>query len=131
MKGITPVIAVILLLLITISLVGFAFIYFSRITETVQTNTESQLENQLQNQQKRIRIESAAGTTVAVRNIGTVTINPAEFAVFFNNSLDTGCVFTALGPQSVGTCTLTLTANCQDQTIRVSTPGGSDSRICD
>ncbi len=42
-KGITPVIATILLLLITISMVGFAFVFFQRTTQTAARSGEEQL----------------------------------------------------------------------------------------
>jgi len=129
MKGITPVIAVILLLLITISLVGFAFIFFTRITETTSEQIDTQLEQQLLTQQQRVSIEAINRTHIFVRSTGTASIPGTSLVVFVNNSLR-NCVFTTtIAPGGVASCNLTFLCGNED-TIRVTAPGGSDSRDC-
>lgn len=131
MKGITPVIAVILLLLITISLVGFAFIYFTRVTETAGGEIESQLEAQLNAQQQRVRVESFSGSQLAIRSIGTSAIPNTSIAIFINGTLNTSCVLPGtIAPGTVASCNLPTACIPDNQTVRVTAPGGSDTRTC-
>ncbi len=71
-KGITPVIAIILLLLITISIVGFSFMFFQRTTETASQSGEEQLKQQTSQAGTQLRIEAASPSyEISVRNTGT------------------------------------------------------------
>lgn len=105
MKGITPVVAIILLLLITISMVGFAFVWFTRIGELTTQQTEEQLQGELTRTGQKIRIESIfkgvdAGTPgpsaddtpmrVVIRNIGSAKI-PLTSIVGFKNGINIDC----------------------------------------
>ncbi len=81
-KGITPVIAIILLLLITIAIVGFAFMFFQRTTETAAASGEQQLSNMLSQMASRPRIEGAAGDTVYVRNTGSTDLSKGSLGFF-------------------------------------------------
>jgi flagellin-like protein len=136
MKGITPVIAIILLLLITISLVGFSFIYFTRITEVSTTQIESQLTEQLNIQQQRITIEAVDnGEVITIRNIGSATIPNETIATFIDNTL-VPCDFVGgdIAAGSVRSCNLTTSGStilcAASSSLRVSAPGGSDTYTC-
>lgn len=83
MKGISAVIAVILLLLITIAISGFAFIFFARTSQTAQNATERQMENQVGQLSTRINIEGVNQNQVYIRNRGTV---PAQNLAFYVNN---------------------------------------------
>jgi flagellin-like protein len=133
MKGITPVIAIILLLLITISLVGFAFIYFTRVTEVATQKTQEQLEHVISSQQMVVVIDNYAGTSLSVRNRGTATFGTGNVSIYKNNVLTT-CPGTGwnpamLGPGQVSVCTFSA-ACVEGDVIRVTTPGGQDSEEC-
>ncbi len=134
MKGITPVIALILLLLITISLVGFAFIFFNRLMKSVTESTESEIENQLTMQAKKIKIDNIAknpsNTTIYVRNIGTALINSSELTVYLNDDLYRCNETFLLGQSSVEPCTILATCSSSDK-ISVVAPGNSDSKLCE
>lgn len=136
MKGITPVIAVILLLLITVSLVGFAFVWFTRISTTAGTAIENKTGELLRS--KSIRVENARATAVDLRNTGSVTINENELAFYINNARNTttitcGAAATndAIAPNAVLSCTLGVADNCGPGVpLRVTVPGGQDIVSC-
>ena len=76
MKGITPVVAIILLLLITISMVGFAFVWFTRIGELTTQQTQTQLQSQLDAAAQKVRIDSIDKTNpMKAIYIEKVTLN--------------------------------------------------------
>src|SRR3989344_2865569 len=85
MKGIEAIIAVILLLLITISVVGFAFLFFSRITTAGQA-AENQTTEQLIQFSKQIGIDAYNGSQVTIRNTGTSTIGATEISIYVNGA---------------------------------------------
>ena len=81
MKGITPIISTILLILITISLAGTAMVFFSKIASTASTSTEAQMNQQLSQERERFHIENAYGDKVDIRNKGTGTLTNLTFYV--------------------------------------------------
>ena len=133
MKGITPVIAIILLLMITISMVGFAFVWFSRISTTLGESAEKAATTQTGMFGKTIRIENideqAAATVISVRNTGTQTILSTETSVYIDNAKRTECALGDIATNSVVSCTA-ITACATDKIILVSAPGNSDQYKC-
>ena len=137
-KGITPVIAVILLLLITISMVGFAFTWFSRVAQTATEQTEKQLESDLARQGKKVAIDNlqpstelAAGS-VSVRNIGTSNIVAGDVKLYINNVAQEGCNNLILAAGAIGSCAITANT-CNDASglsARVTSPGNQDQVTC-
>ena len=83
-KGITPIIAIILLMMITIALAGFTYIWLQGVFKTSSNNTKTQLEQQQRSMMKTIRIDSATSGTgeLAIRNTGSESITSNEIAVF-------------------------------------------------
>ena len=92
MKGITPVIAIILLIMITISMAAFMFVWFTDFLEILTNQTGGQLTHQQRLMQMGITIieshkDSGTGNIfVTLRNSGTVTIEAGELAIFAKNS---------------------------------------------
>lgn len=137
MKGITPVIAVILLLLITISMVGFAFVWFTRLSDEAQRSISEQQNATTSAIAKKIKIDNLGGipqTALALRNIGTLTIDKNELG-FFVGGISATCAsvepsgWTKIDPSSVATCTLS-TACATGQRLRVTAPAGPDEIVC-
>ncbi len=145
MKGITPIIAIILLLLITISMVGFAFVWFTRIAESASSAGSSQLNQTLAQMSQKVRIDNVNDNVVTIRNIGSQTIQSASLSFYVNNTLR-GCDDTLGGSigtfnipagtvqtcylceQLSGSCTTTI---CDSNgKLKISAPGGSDELIC-
>ncbi|OYT56600.1 MAG: hypothetical protein B6U68_03020 [Candidatus Aenigmarchaeota archaeon ex4484_14] len=131
-KGITPVIAIVLLLLITIALVGFAYVWFNRVAVEISENVGNQSAEQTRQMGQLVRIESCSGTTATIRNRGTETFNIDTDLVFLvNNVVDSspGCSVSGdLAPGAVATCT--GLGDLSGKTLQVSAPGNSDSMTC-
>jgi len=143
MKGITPVIAVILLLLITIAVVGFAFVWFQRIAQTTTDITEGELDALRQQTAKRVSIDAidVTATKVSIRNRGTVPIpigTTSEVSVYVGGALKT-CTWTGtdctgisakISPGAVCTCDWPDASCTAGTPVRVTAPGGFDERTC-
>jgi flagellin-like protein len=136
MKGITPVIAIILLLLITISITGFAFVWFSRITTDTGTAMQNQTRELMSATQQRVNIEaiSATSCTITVRNTGGATIPGNKINLYVNNLLQSNCIWnpTTIVANGVASCTWIPTGcSCTAGTsVKVTTPGGTDMSTC-
>ncbi len=130
MKGITPVISVILLLLVAIAIVGFAFGFFQRVLGTASSGTEEQLKTSVSQLSQGIWIENAKGTAVTVRNLGSQSVNSNNFAVFVNGgSVSAPCSPATVSPGSVTVCT--LAAGCTaGQEVKVSGPSNTATTTC-
>jgi flagellin-like protein len=132
MKGITPVIAIVLLLMITISMVGFAFIWFSRMMETTTNQTTASTQQQMSQMSKTIRIDNApAGGSIDVRNTGSSSIAVSELSVYINNAAPT-CNWggtTTLAPGATASCTPNPACTA-GQSVKVVAPGNTDIVTC-
>ncbi len=144
MKGITPVIAIILLLLITVAMVGFALVWFQRFVTATGSQTEQNLQTQLDQQSKLISIvninNGGPASIVSVKNIGTRTISLTELAMFIDSArvdIDstTGCTDAGGTPLTViatGTtidCTLDNLCDAGSR-LKITAPGNFDETIC-
>ncbi len=129
MRGITPVIAVILLMLITISMVGFAFVWFTRLAESATSTVGNETESLAQNLAKKISIDNVEGTSLALRNRGTATVQPEEIGFFIDGASVTCAGLSAISPGAIGTCTLSSACNA-GSTMRITTPAGADEVRC-
>lgn len=133
MKGITPVIAVILLLLITVAMVGFAFVWFNRITATASNATQQQLESQLQAQAKRISIDNinSAGAAVTIRNIGSQTVLATDMQIYVSGAAATcSPAMSNIAPGAVTTCDWSAGVCAANVVVRVTAPGNFDESNC-
>jgi flagellin-like protein len=127
MKGITPVIAIILLLLITISMVGFAFVWFSRMAVGITNQTEEQIQQQIAAAAKKVAIDSVTAGNIWVRNIGAASIPVGEISVYVNNAKVT-CTWTgSIAPGAVSACGVGCAAGGK---ARATAPGNYDERGC-
>ncbi|MBI4018486.1 MAG: hypothetical protein HY368_02655 [Candidatus Aenigmarchaeota archaeon] len=133
-KGITPIIAIILLLLITISMVGFAFVWFSRVASISAERAENQTVEQFAAQEKKIRIDNAKATSVTLRNIGSRAVRISELAAFVDDVSTTlsgaGCTAAdAISPGATLSCT--LGSSCDNpEKLKITAPGNQDVVIC-
>ncbi len=135
MKGITPVIAVILLLLVTIAMVAFAFVWFGRISTSAMSAVENQTGQFYQTAGKMITIDnilsSPTQTIVTVRNIGTLTILSSEITIYRGTVLASctpSWLPSSIPPGQSSTCT--VTGPCTGTTIKVTSPGNFDQTNC-
>lgn len=133
MKGITPVIAIILLLMITVSLVGFTFVWFQRMTNIMQNKTQENLEQQQRQASLIVFIDNvnAVGGQVTVRNGGSVSIKTNEIAVYVNGTEYVGCNWgttTEIQPNNYAICSNDTIKNCA--TIKVTAGTSFDVVNC-
>jgi flagellin-like protein len=131
MKGVTPVITTILLLLIAIVVIGLAFGFFQDIFGTASTSAQQQLESGIDQTAQTIRIEAASGSDVTIRNTGSQNINTTKLAFFVDNAVDTAvtCNPTTVAPNSVSVCTL-FSACSSGSVVKVTSPGNEDIENC-
>ncbi len=131
MRGITPVVAIILLLLITVSIVGFSFMFLSRTTQTSAQRGEQQLRNQTQTFVTSFSVESASGNLVYIRNRGTDPISFSSLAFYVDNQPVSTTGPASLDPGAVGIYALNsaeLAAIPNPSRLKVSGGAFSDTR---
>ncbi|MFH1420914.1 MAG: archaellin/type IV pilin N-terminal domain-containing protein [Candidatus Aenigmatarchaeota archaeon] len=91
MKGITPVIATILLLMITIAMVGFAFVWFQNIWVDIGGGVKNATDTQMSNMNMKIRIENAKSgvapnaSMITVRATGSENVPTSQIGVYAND----------------------------------------------
>ncbi|MBI2076244.1 MAG: hypothetical protein HYT72_03280 [Candidatus Aenigmarchaeota archaeon] len=124
MKGITPVISVILLLLVAIAIVGLASGFFQRIFTQAGTGVDEQLNASTTQLGQTIKIDSAAGTSVVVRSTGSKTMDLSSVKVFADNVPQT-CTWSSPTLAAGGTATCTLGTACTGKVVKASAPGGN------
>ena len=137
MKGITPIITVILLLLIAVVMVGFAFGFFSNIFTVSKTETESALNTTVSIYGKQIRvdnIDTQALRVVTVRAVGPRGLNVGEVSIYNASgslAITTGtCPSGTVNPGGTGSCTLISNGCMSGSTLRVVAPGNTDTKVC-
>jgi flagellin-like protein len=91
MKGVSAVIAVILILMITVALAATSYVWFSSVFSTVTTGGTEITEKGVTGIQTGFAIESArympsgypaSKTAVVIRNTGTVSLNMSDAAAY-------------------------------------------------
>jgi flagellin-like protein len=113
MRGITPIIAIILLMLITVSAAGAAFIWIQLVQGQIAEETQTGLTSNLMQIHGRLSIESAWNQTsricMIIRNTGTFDYEQAdllEMAVYINDL-----------PYDINTTTITGDLEAQDNLL--------------
>ena len=131
MKGIDAAVATILLLMITISLVGFAFVWFNRLSKSAAKNIENQTMSQLNEQAMKITLISASSSSgkVIISNIGSVPIPANRAIIIVNGNLDS-TVSQSLAPQQTIEVALKNGCNPGDE-VKVSIGSYTDYGTCE
>src|SRR3989338_7811403 len=120
MKAVSPIIAVILLLVITISLVGVAFLFFSRTTEQTGEQVGGVAEQQLKQLGADLKIDSAVvlldgSGKVYIRNTGSVPIPASALGFYVNDQpVAANSAATTIEPNKVAEFTVTTPLNIND-----------------
>src|SRR3989338_11605178 len=84
MKGITTVIAILLLLLITLSVTGITAIFVNRLTDMAGQSAQNEASNQVIKISKQVIIDSWSPASVSIKSIGSGRISSSEIAVYVN-----------------------------------------------
>lgn len=137
MKGITPVIAIILLLLITVAMVGFAMVWFQGFIQTAGQGVDTKLKQDIATQGKQIQVSNIdvtsepTKTIVSVTNKGSYAIQSAELSFFINGTRAVleSCTPSAAQPGDTIDCTVNKV--CESGfTLKVVAPGNDDLLTC-
>jgi len=131
MKGISQIIAVVLLLMISISLVSTASVWLRRIVGVAIFVIEKGISAQQSAGRKLIRVDNFDPRTneIAIRNVGSMEISTNELAVYVNERL-VSCNWSApsFAPGEIVFCKVEEMESCE--TIKVSAPGNTDQIPC-
>ena len=138
MKGVSAVIATILLLLIVIAIVGFAFGFFQRFFGIATSQGTTQLANIQGQTDYSLRVESVSNTTeasstVLIRNLGTQAVSESVLGFFVDGVQKTGVSLTGctdtIASNAVGSCNV-LPPCPVGATLLITTPGMSATYTC-
>jgi len=129
-KGITPVVATILLLIIVIAIVGYSFGFFQRILTTSGTTAESGTSDLTCLIIQSVAIDSMSGTNLYVRNTGSTALSTSSIAIYVNGLSD-GCTWASdtINPNEVKLCTLAQ-ACASGSVLKITTAGISTQMTC-
>ncbi|MBI4019469.1 MAG: hypothetical protein HY364_04400 [Candidatus Aenigmarchaeota archaeon] len=134
-KGITPVIAIILLLLITIAVIGFATGFFQSIVTTSGQQAQDASQQTGDRVQQIIEFVTSSVDSITVKNAGTKDIDTTKLSFLLAGSPVT-CnppLSGSISPGQTATCVIGTTAG-NDCTalaaITVSAPGNTVTGAC-
>ncbi len=129
-KGITPVIAMIILILIVIALGGVVATWVTKSWGTMAGRGEQQINTLSQQMQKTVTIDEVdcPNGKIYIRHTGSVDIGANEIHVYINGAYD-GSVAGGLTVGSVATYDHGAALNSGDE-IKVTAPGNSATYIC-
>ncbi|MFH7873509.1 MAG: archaellin/type IV pilin N-terminal domain-containing protein, partial [Candidatus Aenigmatarchaeota archaeon] len=130
LKGVSPIIAVILLVMIVIGMGLTAYLFFSRTQETLQKGTEEQAGKAFEAMYSKIKIESVTKEKIYIRNAGSFEINSTSLTLYVNNETYSFTIGTEiLEPNRVYALQLSQPLGEQDYLIKVTAGAGiEDSR---
>ncbi len=144
-KGLTPIIAMVLLLMLAIAAGGILFAFSGKMQTAMQESVNKQALSQAEAAAMRLQIVSVYGDNtkfnILVKNTGSTNWNITKYAtvmidgVYKNIDLANSDCTTKL-PEPDRVCTITLQGenlasyNGKRITVRVDAPGNSDSITC-
>lgn len=85
-KGISSAISVLLILMISISMIGFAFIFLSRLGTQASNTSISQADNIGKSAQTMMKVDGIGGDSVYIRNVGSVPIANDTLGFYIDSS---------------------------------------------
>ncbi|MBI4017541.1 MAG: hypothetical protein HY366_01195 [Candidatus Aenigmarchaeota archaeon] len=138
-KGVSPIIAMVLIVLITLSLAG-AFLIWTQRTASSLTERGTEQSQRITGQfDKGVRIEAtdcsqvAGADTLVIRNSGTTAWKGADLTFFINDALSTSAItFSNNGDVAAGSVVQATFSQglASGDKIRVAYQDVSDSTIC-
>jgi hypothetical protein len=132
MKGINPIAAVIVLIVIAVGVISFSQVYFQK-TSVIPVQAQGDV-TATQQIIYRIRIESLSrpNAEVTFRNFGTSTISSSIIQVYVAGK-PAGCspaIPTSISPNQQVKCKFSQDQCPQGTPVKLTWPGGSDEEIC-
>jgi len=125
MRGISTIIVAILLLMISVSLAGFGYMFFTTMFSTLTTEGEEVLSTTVERMLAQMKIESISGQSIYVRNTGK--INLTNFNVYVENNL--AAIYPTsdnyIDPGDIGNLTLTSPPLSSGNVVKVTSSQGA------
>ncbi len=122
MRGVSEVIAIILILMITISLAGLAYMFMSTTMADVTSSAGSTVDTTTSSMLTSFKIETMDISKVYVRNTGQNTIT--SLSVYVNDvPAHINMTPTSIAPGQIGTITI-YDFIMEDDTIKITSPSG-------
>ena len=129
-KGVTEVIAIILLLLITVAVIGFATGFFQSIVTTGGQQAQDASKATGDRVQQIIGYVASTDDSITIKNAGTQDIDTAKLSFLVDGSSVT-CIPALSGSKSPGqTITCEGITCASGDTITVSAPGNTVTGVC-
>ncbi|MBI5697590.1 MAG: hypothetical protein HZC29_03665 [Thaumarchaeota archaeon] len=115
-KGITPVISIVLLLMITVVLIGAAFLFFTKVFQTSSKAGEEQTEQMTEQAAVLFKLDSidTNNDVIYLRNTGTAPIT--NLTIYVNNQ-QTDSIYSTIQPGQTGS--VQLAASMQEGTNKI------------
>ncbi len=136
MKGISAIISVVLILMITIVLAGLSYIWFTNLFQSVTSTAQQTATGAQTALATKFKIEAATNTTltnvtVYVRNTGQADINMTTASAYVNDIFmpTDGNKGITLSPGSVSTFNVTNVNNPCNKILRVTVGTGASDTI--
>lgn len=137
MKGISAIISIILLVMISVSLAGMAWLWFYGITNTLSQSATSATETATTKMGMQGRIEVArfypnTWVNTTIRNTGTVDIDLSKLGIFIDGIQSTTYAPNTgtISPGATATINVTnTTAACTDKTLKITFPNNLEDYI--
>lgn len=125
MRGISTIIVAILLLMISVSLAGFGYMFFTTMFSTLTTEGEEVLSTTVERMLAQMKIESISGQSIYVRNTGK--INLTNFNVYVENNLAAidPTSDNYIDPGDIGNLTLTSPSLSSGNVVKVTSSQGA------
>jgi len=122
MRGITAIIAVILLLMISIAITGFAYFFLIGTVQTATNETSTQLQQQTNIIGESFAVEAVDKNKVIIRNKGITEIKNLKFYVD-NKEINIIQEPPPIATNQIGTYILNLTENQNPNSLKISSLG--------
>ena len=136
MKGLSAIISIILLVMISVSLAGLAWLWFFQISNLLKNTATNATETVTTKLGMQFRLEAAKFyspnyVNATIRNIGTVDINLATLGIFIDNSLHTTAAYIPNTGKIIPGETTTIkitnnTAACSSKILKITIESGTE-----
>ncbi|MBI4019533.1 MAG: type IV pilin [Candidatus Aenigmarchaeota archaeon] len=126
MKGISPVIAIILLLLITISIIGFTSVFFQQTVQTSGEQAQESLNERSDTLLQTAEIIDATNNKVTIKNVGGAPISIDNVKIFLDGEPVTATPIDGasdIAPGAVKTFDITIPPGTGERKLTISVPG--------
>ncbi len=136
-KGVTSIVATVLLLMITVAVAGAAYVWIMDMQDKLKVSTEENLVKENDRSGARLTIESGWNEngyiSLSLKNSGTYTFGDvSKFSVYVDGRPEAGVTYSPTGALSPGGVTTVSLTNTQfvtvnnPKTIKITTDIGTD-----